>query len=71
MGSSGNGPLRAKNHTCEFVKSIGIKGIKSSAHPGRQNLVLFNEEMVPVAGQLATYEIIGAEYAIRANTTGK
>ncbi|WP_409339680.1 RES family NAD+ phosphorylase [Pseudarthrobacter oxydans] len=36
----------ASQYICEFVKSIGIEGIKyaSSVHPGGHNLVVFNEK---------------------------
>lgn len=63
----------ASQYICEFVKSIGIEGIKyaSSVHPGGQNLVLFNEEKVQVTGKLATYEVIGAKYTTRPKATTK
>ncbi|WP_157361010.1 RES family NAD+ phosphorylase [Arthrobacter sp. EPSL27] len=61
----------ASQYICEFVKSIGIEGIKyaSSVHPGGQNLVLFNDKKVQVTGKLTTYEIVGATYATKAKTT--
>jgi hypothetical protein len=63
----------ASQYICEFVKSIGIEGIKyaSSVHPGGQDLVLFNEEKVQVMGKLTTYEVIGANYTTRPRMTSK
>lgn len=63
----------ASQYICEFVKSIGIEGIKyaSSVHTGGQNLVLFNEDKVQVTGKLTTYEVTGAKYTTRPKTPGK
>ncbi|MDQ0279066.1 hypothetical protein QO003_003369 [Arthrobacter silviterrae] len=57
----------ASQYLCEFVKSLGISGIKysSSVHPGGLNLVLFNESLAHVTGSVKSIEVCNTNYILR------